>query len=147
MKFITKVAIGALLAVYIAGAAPASAQQPGEEPAFMMALFPPDLIMHHQRQLGLTEKQRSEILTVVKAFQSEASDLQWEIQNEQQALGEMVSAPRVRESEALAQAKKVMEIETRFKLAHLKLLLTLKNQLNEEQLTALSEIRSGQNNR
>lgn len=138
MKTIVPLTLGAMLFFVIPAA---SAQSSKSEPAFMDKLFPPDLIMQKQRELKITSQQRADIVAAVKQLQSEVSDLQWTMHDEQQKLEEIVVADHVSEAAALAQAKTLLALETKFKLAHLKLLISLENMLTEEQIVVLNKNR------
>ena len=122
----------------------ASAQMPDGEPAFMKALYPPELIIQNQRVIELTRQQRADIIAIVKAFQAEASEMQWAMLEEQQKLEEILLADSIAKDAALAQAETVLRMEAQFKLAHLELLLALKNGLTEEQIELLSQIRDAE---
>jgi Spy/CpxP family protein refolding chaperone len=130
----------ALLAIALAAAA-ASASPP-REPAFMGQLFPPELIMRHGRAIGLSAEQRSAITRAVADTQAAVLDLQWEMQDAAQTLGALVSREQVDEDAAVAAAGQVMELETRVKQAHLRLLIRIKNELTSEQQRRLHELRA-----
>ena len=96
-------------------------------------LFPPELVMQHQRILALTVVQRAAITDAVKALQAQVVDFQWQIQDEQLKLAELVSQPRVEETAALSQIDRVLELERQIKRAHLASLIRIKNALTPEQ--------------
>ena len=100
----------------------------------MMGLYPPDIIMKHQRRLGITDTQRRQISAAVKTFQSDVAELQWNLQNEQQAFKHALSGYRIETEAALAMAENILEMESEFKLAHFKLLFAIKNELTQEQI-------------
>jgi hypothetical protein len=100
----------------------------------MMGLYPPDIIMRHQQRLGITNDQRSSISKAVQKFQSEVAELQWTLQNEQQLLRQSFSGYSIATEEALAQAERVLGLESGFKLAHFRLLIAIKNELTEKQI-------------
>lgn len=146
----------ALLAA-IAAVPPSVAQQPHPQPShpsrapaaspghadFGQHLFPPELIMQHQRDIGLTAEQRSTITKAVQDLQARVLDLQWKMEDEAQKLGDQVKAPTVDETSALAQVDKVLGIEREVKRAHLAMLIRLKNTLTPEQQAKLTVARSG----
>jgi len=104
-----------------------------------MGLYPPDLIMRHQQNLGITREQRKVITTLVKAFQNEVADLQWNLQNEQQILNAGLNTYPVAEADSLAQAEKLLALESEFKLAHFRLLIGIKNALSKEQVELIDQ--------
>ena len=113
------------------------------EPEFMKALFPPELIMRHGREVGLSKDQRRAITDAVVKTQAKTLELQWDMQDAAQSLAALITKDRVDEKSALAVAAQVMEIEGRVKRAHLGLLIQIKNQLEPEQQKKLRELREG----
>ena len=103
-----------------------------------MGLYPPDLLMRRQQQLGITDDQRKAIAGLVRDFQGEVTELQWTMPNEQQKLREMLDQPDIDSAAALEQAGRVLEMESRFKLAHFELLIAIKNELTGEQIDMLN---------
>jgi Spy/CpxP family protein refolding chaperone len=130
-----------LLAVGLGLVALAQAQGPmvekGKVQIIKMGLYPPDLIMRHQQQLGITDEQRSTITEAVKVFQSEVAELQWNMQNGQQELQQAFRNYPVGSEEALAKAEGVLQMESDFKLAHFRLLIAIKNALTQEQVATI----------
>jgi Spy/CpxP family protein refolding chaperone len=96
-------------------------------------LFPAELVMQHQRELGLTAQQRTTITEAVKALQAGVVDHQWQLQDEQQKLHELLAQPTVEEAAALAQVDKVLELERTIKRLHLGMLVRIRNALTPEQ--------------
>ena len=126
-----------LFAVLCLGAAPAAAPGPGDQSDPIAAqLFPPEVVMHHHRQIGLSEAQRRSITGAISALQSQVLEAQWEMESEQQALVEMLGRSSVDEA-ALAQAGRLMDIERRIKRVHLTALIRIKNALTREQQAKL----------
>tara|TARA_R110002049_G_scaffold29984_5_gene102232 strand:- start:350 stop:826 length:477 start_codon:yes stop_codon:yes gene_type:complete len=111
----------------------------GKREALKMGLYPPDVIMRHQAALGISMAQRKDIIDAVKRFQSDVSDLQWEMQSEQQKMQQTFAAYDIDTDASLALAEKVLALESRFKLAHLKLLITIKNALTDEQIDKINK--------
>ncbi len=111
----------------------------GKREALKMGLYPPDMIMRYQERLGITEAQRKLIVDAVTGFQSEVADLQWTMQSEQQKLQQSLDAYRIDTEASLALAEKVLALESRFKMAHFRLLIAIKNTLTERQIDQLDE--------
>ncbi len=103
-----------------------------------MGLYPPDIIMQHQQRLGITDAQRRSISKAVREFQTEVAELQWTLQNEQQLMRQSFSGYHIDTDKAMAQVKRVLELESRFKQAHFKLLIATKNELTEEQIDMIN---------
>ena len=128
----------ALLAV--AGAA---AQQPPQAPDDPLArlLFPPELVMQHQQDIGLRAEQRTAITKAIQDFQSKVVDLQWRMQEQSQRLASLLEKPAVDQAAALAQVDDVLGVEREVKRAHITLLITIKNTLSAEQQARLAAAR------
>lgn len=106
-----------------------------------MGLYPPDLLMRYQQRLQIDDAQRQAIGDAVKAFQADVAQLQWTLQNEQQIFAEQLLAHPVDETATMAQASKVLRLETQFKTAHFKLLLAIKNSLTTEQVKQIEAMK------
>src|SRR5207247_1691389 len=68
------------------------AQQPPQAPEDPLAriLFPPELVMQHQQDIGLRPEQRAAITKAIQDFQSKAVDLQWRMQEQPQRRATLV---------------------------------------------------------
>jgi len=104
-----------------------------------MGLYPPDIIMRHQQRLGVTDAQRKKMLALVKTFQSDVAELQWNLQKEQQQMQQTLAETKISQAEALKQIESVLEMESKFKLAHFKLLIGIKNELTGEQIELIKQ--------
>lgn len=124
----------------VAALAHAETPKPGDDP-IGARLFPPELIMKHQRELAIDDKQRDTIVAEVQKTQAQIVPLQWQMQGASEAMAKLLDAPRIDEAKVLAQADKVMAIERDFKRAHLTLLIRIRNLLSEAQRSKLMELR------
>ena len=104
-------------------------------------LFPPELIMTHQAEIGLEDKQRETIVKELEKAQAQFPRLQWQLQAASQQLSKLLDAPQVDEAKALAQAGEVMKLETEIKRAHLGLLIRIRNALSDTQRSKLQALR------
>ena len=111
------------------------------EPPFMRALFPPEMVMQNQGQIGLTEEQRTAITSAIQELQGRVVEIQWRMQEDQQQLGETLAAAQIDAEAALALADRVMETEKQIKKLHLGLLIRIKNELTPSQQAQLSQLR------
>ena len=127
-----------LLGLCASGAAQATAEK--NDP-IGRNLFPPDLVMGHQQQIGLEEDQREAIKKEIGKAQSKFLDLQWQMQRESEKLILLLQAKPVEEARVLVQADAVMRLETETKKTHLSLLIRIKNALTAEQQEKLTEVR------
>lgn len=117
------------------------AQSPAADP-LAENLFPPELVLQHQSDIGLTEEQRNTLIAEVQKAQERFSDLQQRLQKEVEALGVLLKKEQVEEQAALAQFDKVLNQEREVKRAHLALVLGIRSKLTREQQTKLREIKS-----
>jgi Spy/CpxP family protein refolding chaperone len=130
-------------------ALPARAEGPAAPPPTAAAdpigskLFPPELVMEHQAEIGLEDRQRETILKELERTQPQFPRLQWQLQAASQQLSRLLDAPQVDEAKALAQAGEVMKLETEIKRTHLGLLIRIRNTLTDAQRTKLQAIRRG----
>jgi Spy/CpxP family protein refolding chaperone len=130
-------------AVMLPLAAGAQERMPHEQ-GFERHLFPPELVMRHQQQLQLTEQQRTTIKEAVKQLQTQTLEFQWELQELNEALSEMLARESVDSRAALAQVERMLEIEGQVKRMHLDLLIRIKNTLTREQQEQLRSMREHQ---
>jgi Spy/CpxP family protein refolding chaperone len=110
-------------------------------PPFGKALFPPEMVMRHARDIGLSDEQREQITAVIQQVQSDIVPLEWEVRERTEVLTDLLEAPRVDEAAALAQVERVTEIENQMKKTHLTLLIRVKNLLSEDQQQLLLTLR------
>ncbi len=132
------------LAAALAAAAPAGAEAPGGGPRpdpIAARLYPPELVMSHQRELGIDDRQRDAIIEQIEKAQSQIVKLQWQMQAASEQLVKLLDAPRVDEAQALAQAERVMSLERDLKKVHLALLIRIRNVLTDAQRARLAELR------
>ncbi len=104
-------------------------------------LFPPDLIMDHQQELGIDQQQRDAILKEIERAHSQIFPLKWQMSGAAEQLAKALDAPKIDEDKALAQADKVMSLERDLKRAHLALLIRIRNLLTDAQRAKGAELR------
>ena len=105
--------------------------------------FPPELVMHNQQAIGLTEEQKSFINGEIQKTHTRFTELQWQLASEMETMYGLVSNDRVDEQQALAQLDKIMALEREIKRSHFALVVRIKNRLTPEQQARLQEIKSG----
>lgn len=141
--FITKAALVLLLG---AGAGVLAQQPPQRPPAGAdpvgEQVFPPELILQHQRAIGLTDTQRATLVAEIKRAQGSAIDKQVELQRSVERLVDALKSDRVDEAQALAQLDTVLAAEREVKRLHIGLAARLKNLLTPEQQRQLRELRA-----
>ena len=135
------------------GAAVASAQQPQPDqpqqprmppppPPDMLnnSVFPPDVIMEHQRELGLTDQQKAFMRGEINKTSTVFNDLQWQLQDAMEALRDTMKADQVNEQLALTQLDKVLDAEREIKKLHMALAIRIKNNLTPDQVQKLQNL-------
>lgn len=105
--------------------------------------FPPEMVMKHQREIDLTDRQRSAIQLAIKDAQGKFVDLQFRMSAEMENLQRLLSASSVNETKVVDQLDRVLDCERDVKHAQLALMIRVKNQLTEQQQSVLSQLRRG----
>jgi Spy/CpxP family protein refolding chaperone len=108
---------------------------------FSQHLYPPELIMQNQGRLKITESQREAILQEIYKVQATAAQVQWRVSDESEKLNQLLERDNVQESEALAQADRMMTWEIAVKRAQLTMLIRIRNLLSPEQKAMLRDLR------
>jgi len=146
MKKKIALVVSVILAGVVLGAVLVSAQQPQQpEPQSQPrpphppmdplgdSMFPPDLIMQHTRDLGLTDEQKSYMRGEIQKTTMRFNELQWQLQDSMEALHATMKANPVNEQLALSQLDKVLDTEREIKRLHFGLAISIKNKLTPEQ--------------
>ncbi len=105
------------------------------------AIFPPEMVMQHQRELGLTDNQKTFMRDEINRTTTRFNELQWQLQDAMEALHETMKANSVNEQLALSQLDKVLDNEREMKRAHMELAIRIKNKLTPEQQTKLQSMK------
>jgi Spy/CpxP family protein refolding chaperone len=118
-------------------------QPPPRPPGDPLAdsIFPPDMIMQHQRELALTEDQKTFMRGEIQRTTIRFNELQWQLQDQMEALHETVKGNSVNEQLALSQLDKVLESEREIKRLHMELAIRIKNKLTADQQMKLQTMR------
>jgi len=131
-----------LLLALLGGASPLRAQdQPAPADSIFAALFPPELIMQHRRAIELTDGQRDGVSRLIQDLQGRVVELQWELLDDMEQLQAVLSAPQVDVDRAFDQMERVLDREKQIKLAHLEMLVRIKNLLRPDQQAELRRLR------
>ena len=104
-------------------------------------MFPPELIMQHQRELGLTDQQKTYMRGEIGKTSAIFNDLQWQLHDAMEALHETMKANIVNEQLAVSQLNKVLDFEGQIKRLHMELAIKIKNNLSPEQQQKLHGMR------
>ena len=150
-KIIGLVVIAIACGVLTAGVASAQEPQPDQPqkprmpppPPDMLGdeMFPPDMIMQHQRELGLTDEQKAFMRGEINKTSARFNDLQWQLQDAMEALHETMKGNQVNEQQALTQLDKVLDAEREIKKLHMALAIRIKNNLTPDQVQKLQGMR------
>jgi Spy/CpxP family protein refolding chaperone len=100
-------------------------------------MFPPEMIMGHTRELNLTDEQKTFMRTEINRATTRFNELQWQAQDEMEALHALMKENTVNEQQALAQLDKVLNTEREIKRLHFGLAIAIKNKLTAEQQAKL----------
>ena len=126
---------------------PPQPQQPGHTPPPRMPhdpfgpMFPPELVMQNQRELALTDQQKTYMRAEIGKTSARFNDLQWQLHDAMEVLHETMKANMVNEQQALAQLDRVLETEREIKRLHMELAIKIKNNLTPEQQQKLQSLR------
>ena len=97
--------------------------------------------MQNQRELGLTDQQKTYMRTEIGKTSARFNDLQWQLHDAMEVLHETMKANQVNEQQALAQLDRVLETEREIKRLHMELAIKIKNNLTPEQQQKLLSLR------
>ena len=84
-------------------------------------MFPPDMIMGHARELGLTDEQKTFMRGEIQKTTTRFLELQWQLQDAMEALHQIMKSNLVDEQQALSQLDKVLDTERQIKRLHFSL--------------------------
>ncbi|MDQ2921920.1 MAG: periplasmic heavy metal sensor [Acidobacteriota bacterium] len=133
-------AAGVLLSVVFVSAQQPRPPQPPEDPLAEF-IFPPELVMQHQREIGLTDEQKAFMRGEIQRVTVRFNELQWQLQDAMEALVTAMKEGSVNEQQAMAQLDKVLDTEREIKRLHMGLAIRIKNKLTPEQQSRLQQMR------
>ena len=105
-------------------------------------MFPPEMIMQHQRELALTDTQKQFMRAEIQRTTNRFNELQWQLQDAMEALHETMKGNQVDEKQAMAQLDKVLDAEREIKAIHMQMNIRIKNQLTQDQQMKLQTMRN-----
>jgi Spy/CpxP family protein refolding chaperone len=103
-------------------------------------LFPPEMIMMRQSELGLTDAQRELVQSEVQKAQQSMTATQFRIAAETEKLEKLLQSPNVDETRVLAQVDGILNFERQVKRTHVAMLVRIRNALTEEQQAKLQDM-------
>jgi len=117
-------------------------RMPPPPPDLADAMFPPEMIMQHARELNLTAEQKAFMRDEIQKTTTRFNDLQWQLQDAMEALHETMKGNQVNEQQALAQLNKVLDAEREIKTLHMGMAIRIKNKLTPDQQMKLQAMRN-----
>jgi Spy/CpxP family protein refolding chaperone len=118
--------------------APCERPAPPAGDPFARYFFPPELVMSHQQEIGLTDRQRSAIQEAMKDAQGKFIDAQFKMSAEAEKLQRLLQGSSVDEAKVLEQVDRVLTLERDVKHVQVSLMIRIKNQLTAEQQLMLT---------
>ena len=104
-------------------------------------VFPPELVMQHQREIALTDDQKTFLRGEIQRVTVRFTELQWQIQDAMEGLVSTLKSESVNEQQALSQLDKVLDTEREIKHLHVSLAVRIKNRLTPEQQAKLQALK------
>ncbi len=100
-------------------------------------VFPPELVMQHQREIALTDEQKAFLRGEIQRVTLRFTELQWQMQDAMEGLVSTLKGGSVNEQQALSQLDRILDTEREIKHLHLGLAIRIKNKLTSEQQSKL----------
>jgi len=104
-------------------------------------LFPPEFILQHKDAIGLNDAQSDAIINAAQKAQPDFEEMQRNIKSATEDLAALLTNNSVKTDAVLAQVDKVLDREREIKRAQIRLVLSLRQQLNAEQIEMLAELK------
>ena len=115
---------------------------PGQgPPEWGQSLFPPEMVMQHQSEIGLQDSQRATLTAAIQQAQSKFMDTQWKLSAEGEKMGRLLQGTQVDEAQVLDEVDRILALEREIKKAQISLMVRIKNTLTPQQQQKLAEIR------
>jgi Spy/CpxP family protein refolding chaperone len=111
--------------------------------AMMDNFFPPELVMRHQKEIGLTADQQKAIRAEMLKTAPKFMELQWQQSDEEETMQALLKQAHPEEKAVLAQLDKLLAVENELKRAQLGNLVRIKNILTPEQQAMLTGLKQG----
>lgn len=116
-------------------------QQQGQGDPFARFFIPPELVMQHQGEIGLTDAQRNTLMTQIQQAQSKFVEIQFKLSAEGQKLVGLLQGASIDESQTLEEVDRILALEREMKRAQVGLLVRIKNALTPAQQARLMQLR------
>ncbi|MGE0526714.1 MAG: Spy/CpxP family protein refolding chaperone [Bdellovibrionales bacterium] len=132
MKRKTVLALASVTFILSASFANADSERSADDP-IGAHVFPPDMVLKHQAEIGLKDKQREAIINLMKKTMSDLVEVQVNMKEASDALVKVLDANKVDEGKAISALHKLTDVEKRVKTVQLTLMIRIKNMLTKEQ--------------
>jgi len=104
-------------------------------------LFPPELVMAHQKAIDLSDAQKTSIRAELLKAQTRFTELQWQLQDAMEGLVSLLKQSSVDEAQVMTQLDKVLTSEREIKRTQISLLVRIKNKLSPDQQAYLQKLK------
>lgn len=105
--------------------------------------FCPELVMLHQKYIGLTADQQAALKTEMVNYAGHVMDLRWQQSAEKGVLEDLLKAAKPDEQAILSEEGKLLKIGDDLKLSRLTVLIHIKNALTPEQQEKMTKLQEG----
>lgn len=120
---------------------PGQPPRPPEPPdPIAQNLFPPEMVMQHRQEIGLTDEQHTAIRQELRKASTRFNELQWQMEDEMETMNKLTKVSAVDEQKVMAQLDKILNIEREVKRTQLLVSVRIKNKLTAEQQAKLQEL-------
>ena len=128
--------LGICWALLLGNMPAAWADQHDEDP-FQGRLLPVELVMAFRRDVNLSKAQNEKIGSMVVDMQKDVAAKQWAMQTAYFDLLEVMDAPTIDEDEAIRLVRQAIDAENDIKVNQIRMLIQLRNLLDEDQIAFL----------
>jgi len=104
-------------------------------------VYPPDLVLRFQREIGISDEQRKSIRDLSLATASYVNEIQWDMQESVRTMMELLANNASASEAVITQLESVLAHEAQVKLAHMKLVLEIRDLLTPDQRSQLDSLR------
>jgi len=121
----------------------AEAQGPGnQKDVFKGKLFPPNIIMEHQDELGLSKEQFTAIRAAVVEVQSNVAEYEWDLREAYQRVLSALDESPIDVDKVLDNVDAALRAENQVKKLQVTMLIKLRSLLTDEQVEYLQSVAS-----
>ena len=119
----------------------AFAAEKGAGDPFQELFIPPELLLMHQEELGISGEQRDSIRARQEKFQTESERMQKELEKQRDELNALLKRKDAMEGELLAAFEKLLDRERDLRKAQVTFMIEVRKLLSAEQRQKASELK------